>query len=239
MQTRICPLTPPESRVCNSSLTRVERHARGNYQDYISGNARRGLDGMSRRRRTEASAGLFDPHRPPGDQPRWRHTARAAFAAITLILTASFAHAKTPNQRADAEAKSFLTACNFSIQTRQGLCEINQSNFVEEYVYAKSGDISAMGSTAASFSPPPRDLSLGVPTLPIQACAWRLLIALRNPNHEDPLPRDMVAVACSHLPIADQTAARRRAEVLERELVTAPAVTPPDDWGPSIPGQKP
>jgi hypothetical protein len=123
---------------------------------------------------------------------------------------------------------------------RQGLCEQNQLNFVEEYILAKSGDVSGMGSTAASFTPPwneqSRETDIGMPQDQLQACAWRLVIAqLQRGTDNAYLANQMVQNGCNPLSPMRAAAAEQRADHLAQELQTSPAAAPSDDWCAHIP----
>ncbi|HEX3982401.1 MAG TPA: hypothetical protein VHX12_01785 [Acidisoma sp.] len=160
--------------------------------------------------------------------------------AIALLLLCTAAHAQDANKRAEAEAIHFLSPCHQPTEDRQGLCEINQTNFVDEYILAKSGDVGGMGSTALSFTPPwneeNRQEDIGYPQDQLQACAWRLVIAqLQRGTLNAPVADDLVRTACTPLSPVRAAAAEQRADHLAQELQTSPAAAPGDDWCPRIP----
>jgi hypothetical protein len=153
-------------------------------------------------------------------------------------------------RRAEAEARRYLGRCQFT-EIKQSLCLQQQRNFVEMYVRAKSGDPSAMGSTASSFEPPRPGATederlgrLGLPISIVQTCAWRIVritarfdeyIAKQTPHFQQLETESRARYAnstCERLTEDDQAAARRRAEVLIQELQTAPVKTPPIGWDP-------
>ena len=175
-----------------------------------------------------------------------------AAAAIAFLLITAPAAAQTPNQKAEAEARSFLIKCAFP-DDRQFSCLIHQRNFIEMYVYAKAGDLSGIGSTADSFQPSKADapgymteMDIGMPVSPLQSCAWWIVRAsapLRDSQRkEGPMLQQLfrngrIQLAndiCAHLSDDDRVAARRRAEVLIKELHTTPAQMPPDTWEPTV-----
>src|SRR6185437_5337209 len=124
----------------------------------------------------EASRGSHRRHlRRPGRAetmtPRSIH-----LAALLAALIATPALAQPANKRAEKEARGYLTTCHFADAHKQGMCQQNQANFVETYVYAKAGDLPSIRDTAVSFArrSPRADpfLSLGIPVDQVQACAW-------------------------------------------------------------------
>ena len=157
-----------------------------------------------------------------------------------LAVAAEAAQPAPPaaNQRAEKEARSFLRPCPSGPD--QKLCLTNQQNFIEQYVYAKSGDRGGQSSTSASFdtdhvkAPDDNYDYLGLPQNQIQSCAWRIVMA----QSADTQTGDTAIVSrkCGLLDHAGQTLALRRADELLHELRTSPAKTPSDDWEPKVEG---
>ena len=143
------------------------------------------------------------------------------------LLVGVPAFAQPANRQADAEARSFLPPCQESDPQREALCQTNQRSFVEQYIFAKAGDLLAMGITAAAFGPHNGERSetewLGVPQAPVQACAWRMV---RFERSHDKLDEDASRRACGTLSDGDRTKAAHRAEQLVHELNTSPAKLP-------------
>jgi hypothetical protein len=160
---------------------------------------------------------------------------------LALLLAGSAAaQAQTANQRAETEAIRYLSPCHQPSEERQGLCEQNQLNFVEEYVLGKSGDISGMGSTALSFMPAwndqDRQSKIGMPQDQLQACAWRLVIAQLQRGTDSAWSANQLAqTACSPLSATRVASAEERADHLAQELQSSPAAAPSDDWCAHIP----
>jgi hypothetical protein len=160
--------------------------------------------------------------------------------ALFLIALTAAAQARSSIQPAEAEAIHFLTPCHQPTEDQQGLCEQNQLNFVEEYILAKSGDTSGMGSTALSFMPPwneeDRQSDIGMPQDQVQACAWRLVIAQYQHGTVNAYSADqLVQSTCRPLSPLRAAAAEQRADRLAQELQTSPAEAPSDDWCAHIP----
>jgi len=166
---------------------------------------------------------------------------RPLIAALALLPTLAFA--ADPNALAEKEARQFLRPCQPG-ETQQ-LCLIHQRNFIEQYVYAKSGEKGGQSSTADSFdthhlmTEPSLSIGLGMPQNQIQSCAWRVVIV--QYGHSDIWAADtgMVRSACGTLDQTGQAIALRRADELLRELRTNPARMPSLDWEPKVTGLAP
>ncbi|MGH7042256.1 MAG: hypothetical protein ACREFY_09000 [Acetobacteraceae bacterium] len=151
-----------------------------------------------------------------------------------IVLAPIAAHAATRGSgisNAAREAKSYLTPCHQKVAAAQGLCEINQGDFVEEYVRALAGDVYAQGSTAASFDPMEGLADrLGLPKDAIQACAW-FLVQASGPKTNAGYAA-VARSACERLPDDALLAGRLRATALLRRISTSP-VGLPADWDPT------
>jgi hypothetical protein len=155
------------------------------------------------------------------------------------MATAATVFAQTPNQKAEAEARSFLIPCRQSDGSKQETCLYNQRDFIERYVVAKAGSSDEMGQVANAFLPradpdDDHDRGLGLPLRPIEACAWRMVGITLDAHYDYYVQRD-----CGRLPADDRFAARRRAEHLVQELRSTPAQMPSLYWEPAIAGLKP
>lgn len=101
-----------------------------------------------------------------------------------------------------------------------------------------------MSSTASSFTPPwtgaPDYIHLGSPTNLVEACAWRMLVLIRDQKpFSQPGNQEMLRYALSKLSGVEQAFCKDRAQALDQELRVSPALTPPVDWYPRLPGDKP
>jgi hypothetical protein len=174
--------------------------------------------------------------------------------AVAPLLPAHAA-AQTPNQKAEAEARSFLTPCAQSEAHLQQWCLRNQQSFVREYVRAKAGDQSNIRGVGSYFRPLAPDADeaavrekMGEPVSLFQTCVWYTLYSILpltpEQQRERPALRESLVMnkaaypvrTCARLTPDEQTAARRRAEQLMQELHSAPAKMPPDDWRPKMAG---
>lgn len=188
-------------------------------------------------------------HRDHRERPhqRLRRCATAATALIAaLFLSTLTATAQPANQRAEREARSYLRSCQETDAERLKLCRTNQRNFIEMYVYAKSGDTRGMGSTASSFAGPYKAddemmslMRLGQPTDLVQACAWRLVRVEMTAPDAASLAAAVANEVCTKLSRFDRRRAGERADVLLDELDNGPAQTPADDWEPRVAGLAP
>jgi hypothetical protein len=157
-----------------------------------------------------------------------------------LILLPTLAAAADPNALAEKEARSFLRPCPAG--PNQQLCLLHQRNFIEQYVYAKSGDDIAQRSTAESFDTNHLQTEevlsgyIGMPQNQLQACAWWLVVAQSGKYTVDPGP--IVRATCAKLSPTMQPLAMHRADELLHELRTTPAREPSDDWEPIVAGLK-
>ena len=165
------------------------------------------------------------------------------FCLLSLLLSSSLAQAQLANRRAEAEARSFLSPCK-EVSEEQPLCRLHQRNFIEQYVYAKAGDLGAMGSTSSSFTrhpltEDPHLFDLGSPAENlVQACAWQMARAEATRGGNG-IERGTAAERCRTLNQTERLAAGERAAQLLRELRAAPASTPSGDWEPVVAGLKP
>lgn len=125
----------------------------------------------------------------------------------------------------------------------------NQQSFIIEYVRAKAGDISAMGSTGTSFGGPAEDAGdigrfafLGLPRNPLQSCAWFATQARARNSDEDNDDGASLLTAlamCAKLSSSGLHAAIERSKVIVHDLETSLATIPADDWEPVVAGLKP
>ena len=111
-----------------------------------------------------------------------------------------------------AEAWGFLPVCMFKREFERVLCRDNQQRFVDTYALAMRGDISAIETTAHNFGPHgAHEISLdwlGLPTIPMEACAWRRVHVALAAND---FTRTLERIACQDLSAEDDADARRRA----------------------------
>jgi|GEM_PF-2698671 len=120
------------------------------------------------------------------------------------------------------EARGFLPVCMFKREFERVLCRDNQQRFVDTYARALRGDTSAILETAHNFGPHgQKEMSLdwlGLPTIPVEACAWRRVhLALEN----NTMTRTMARIACEELTPADDLAAQQRAARISAGLPPA------------------
>ena len=161
---------------------------------------------------------------------------RHLFLAVMLIAPLpSPARAMSVHQAA-SEARGFLRPCVYKNVYRQGLCQQNQVNFVEEYVRALAGDRSAQGSTMASFSRLSRDptFDLGEPSNQVFACAWATVIYTETPRGDPnrPVAAAVVGDQCKPLdPHALAVAALAAAKLQAR--LRSDSVHLPPRWDPT------
>jgi hypothetical protein len=158
---------------------------------------------------------------------------RAAIA-MTLCLLAVSAGAQPANRAAEHEARAWLKPCKEKIKDFQKLCLQNQSNFIEQYVYAKAGELPAMGSTSASFRKTSQDdldyNRVGMPLNLVQSCAWQAVRMASTRGQTSVYgQRDAMDAICAALSINEVAAANERANRLLLELRTNPARMPNDD----------
>ncbi len=173
-------------------------------------------------------------------------------AALALLAAATCPAAAGPKRpgsairRAEGEARSYLPACTEKDDDRQQLCLIEERNFVEQYVYAKAGDVLAMGSTASSFDEhaeseefkkePAYNGGAGRPFNAVQTCAWRMVIADQpGPPHGE-VDAEMAETACGRLSDAGHEEAVARAREVEREVGVHATPMPPAEWEPVMAG---
>ena len=118
-----------------------------------------------------------------------------------------------------AEARAFLPVCMFKREFERVLCRDNQQRFVETYALALRGDIGAIEATAHNFGPHgEKEMSLdwlGLPTIPVEACAWRMVHVTLSAND---FTRTLERLACQGLSPSDDAAARQRAETISAGL---------------------
>ena len=168
---------------------------------------------------------------------------RVAIGALALILAAGPVSAQDANARAEKEARSWLKPCKESDKSIQQMCLLHQQNFIHQYVFAKSGDTSAMGSTSFSFSTPiigplVKMSWIGMPLNLVQACAWQ--VARMESTRGDARSERLVAsIRCDVLSPNERRAALERAVFLLAELREAPAKEPNDEWLPKVAGLAP
>ena len=138
-------------------------------------------------------------------------------AVLLLVsMAAAVAAAEPPRDAVEAEARGFLDGCWQKYQFQRDLCAADQKDFVDAYVRARQGDPESMRFVAYAFGPHDRgEISLtwiGLPTRPIEACAWRHLHVGIESNS---LTRGMEDIACAGLSADDRAAAMNRADVLK------------------------
>ena len=162
------------------------------------------------------------------------------FILLILALPASAAPATAGMSAAGAarEARAFLRPCHYKGVDQEGLCRINEYNFVNQYVRALAGDRSAQGSTMASFSRIDRDpvYDLGEPDNQVLACAWAGVILAETPR-TDPgraLASGVEADQCRPLGPRSLALAILAATKLQHRLRTDPVHIAPD-WAPAAP----
>jgi hypothetical protein len=159
-----------------------------------------------------------------------------------LFLLPSIAFAADPNVMAEKEARSYLRPCPPGPDQQN--CLMSQKIFIEEYVWAKSGERSGQSGVADAFNPDSRKntdnakMYLGMPQNEIQSCAWRLVIVQYQSDVWE-ADKSMVRLICGRLDQPSQVLAMRRADQLLRELHTNPAREPAADWEPKIAGLRP
>jgi hypothetical protein len=178
-------------------------------------------------------------------------TIRNSAIALALLAAATCAaagpkRAAAAIQRAEAEARSYLPACTEKDDDRQQLCLITERNFVEQYVYAKAGDVLAMGSTASSFDEHGESDDFekeaaynggaGRPFNAVQTCAWRMVIADQPVPPHGEIDAELAETACGPLSDAGHEEAVARARQVEREIGVHTTPMPPDDWEPKMQG---
>jgi hypothetical protein len=154
----------------------------------------------------------------------------AVLIAATLCFLAPPACAADPNAAAEREAHVWLAPCKENDKQRQQLCLSNQRNFIEQYVWAKAGSLSSMGSTVASFLPTDASnpLHLGMPQSLMQSCAWQA-VRMQSTRGQVASERALMLEICRKLTPNEIAAADDRAEQLLRELRTTPARLPPSN----------
>jgi hypothetical protein len=166
---------------------------------------------------------------------------RTALLLICLFLFPVAAHAATPTQLYEREARQYLKPCHMPDADQQHSCLLNQYNFIVAYVYAMSGDTYSMGIVASSFMPPSRSSEndvknhLGMTVSFVQACAWRIAVAAST---NGPLDAETVRALCSRLIVNDFQHARLRGQQILTLIQTSPAVAAPN-FDPMVPGLPP
>jgi hypothetical protein len=155
-------------------------------------------------------------------------------AALVCLLAAAPAAAQNANRVAEQEARTWLKPCKERTKDLQGLCLQNQGSFIEQYIYAKAGDPSAMGSTSASFRKTslndPDYYRIGMPQSLVQSCAWQAVrMASTRGQTAVSGQRDAMDSICAPLSMNEAAAAIERANRLLFELRTNPARMPADD----------
>jgi hypothetical protein len=181
------------------------------------------------------------------NSPTIRNSAIAV--ALLAATTCAAAGPKRPGgaiQQAEAEARAYLPACTEKDDGRQQLCLITERNFVEQYVYAKAGDVVAMGSTAASFDEnaeseefkkdPAYNGGAGRPFNAVQTCAWRMVIVDQPVPPHGRIDVELADIACRQLSDAGRAKAMFRAREVEREIGQHITPMPPEDWEPTMLG---
>lgn len=142
--------------------------------------------------------------------------------AALLLTVPAVAHAQPANKRAEAEARSFLSPCHQPDQRRQENCKQNQSDFIETYLDARSGDLSSMRLVAADFVAS----VTGMPRDQVQACAWRLAVAQQATRVELAAARLDARATCGTLSGVRLANAQYRADRILQELQTEPVQQP-------------
>lgn len=171
------------------------------------------------------------PNREYQNQRDRDHHPRACiYAALLALLIPATAFAQTPNQKAKAEAIRFLPSCPATDVNVRKFCLRDQTDFIEQYMRAKSGDVAAMDAVAESFRPEAHEFHLGLPMSYAESCAWRRVVlrVAYNKNNFDHFREE-----CDHIPKAHEIASIKRATVLMKELETAP--TKPDSLYSGVP----
>lgn len=141
---------------------------------------------------------------------------------VVLLAVPAVAHARVANKRAEAEARSFLSPCHQPDQRRQDNCKQNQSDFIETYLDARSGDLSSMRMIAADFVAS----ITGMPRDQVQACAWRLAVAQLAARVELAAARLDAQTTCGSLSSVGLANAQHRADRILQELQTEPDQQP-------------
>jgi len=138
-----------------------------------------------------------------------------AIAVLILLAIAIPTAAQTHRAEAEAYAKAVLPICREKYSPLREQCAANQRRFVDDYVMAVEGDKPAIARMALSLGPhaPTDELAarLGMPEVPVEACAWRHLHAIVDPNL---MTRTLENLACDGLSVDDRAEALRRADRL-------------------------
>ena len=138
-----------------------------------------------------------------------------AIAVLILLAIALPTAAQTHREEAEAYAKAVLPSCREKYIPLREQCTANQRRFVDDYIIAIEGDKPAIARMALSLGPhaPTDELTvrLGMPEVPVEACAWRHLHAILDPNT---MTRTLERLACDGLSADDRAEALRRADRL-------------------------
>jgi len=148
---------------------------------------------------------------------------RAALVALLLMLSAG-AHAQVGNQRAEAEARSYLLPCPSTLP----LCANEQKQFVDSYILAEAGATYFMGDIIGFLDPLQPALHPYMKRDRVKACVWRYLRwkVSRVPAFEDVYRRDWSARCVGPADI-DEAKQKSGITSLINDLKTSPAELTP------------
>ena len=252
MLTLLSALTRPSHGAFTSPMIWGFINARGNDQVLVS----RDAFGCVRRESPHGPQGfrahLLYSYRTVGSELPICSFVCAIIASIFLITSSDFAYAQSVNRRAEVEAKQYFLPCSaidpqyleFVRSAHQPDpkvdddylwgCHHNQSEFVDDYIRAKSGDAEAMHYVASALhrTPVPA-LWLTAPGIrydEVQACAWDLVRARQATRTAPSFPP---GEGCDALSAPDRAAASAREQAILVQLRTEPTHPLPAKLRPS------
>lgn len=156
---------------------------------------------------------------------------KAAFILALSLSYAAPAFSQPANKAALIEARQFLTHCPAASDKLRSLCLVNQHNFLDNYVLAKTGNPMWMTDIAIRLDPDPGSGdAIGIRRDKRQACAW--IIAAGESTTESTrlaATRERFVARCSQSTPNETRAMGERAEALLYQLRTAPAVAPKEE----------
>lgn len=139
---------------------------------------------------------------------------------------------RTPDERAENEARQFLIVCRGGSRDDRAICRMNQREFVWNYVSAKSGDYEDQKNVAFMLY---HGTGGGIMRDLVQACAWAAVVSGSGDVRMNGLQQRTYDEWCAPLTPAQRQIVRTRTSRLRQELRTAPTHPPSDgDRSPPI-----
>lgn len=147
---------------------------------------------------------------------------RTLLVAAVITLCGTYAFAGCPNDpEVDREARSYLTSCAYPAGSSDlASCQRLQESFVSSYQRAWGGNNWAQHDVAGTLA----HGGYGVARNRVQGCAWRLVSAVADLAHVDPVEVEDAARYCQPIDPMAFNLAKARAQQIITGMQAAGAV---------------